>query len=287
MVESRRGLRQDGRMNTPQSLSGNPKPYGACAPNALQRAVICAAHRTGLKRGAFRPTMSRLVNLFGEGPIDATYQGASFRFYHQDSGTERGALFNPNYNQTELDFLRAHTPEGGTFIDVGANVGIYALALAHHIGTNGTVVAIEPHPLANERLAFNKAASQFRNLVIVAAAAGDTEGTVTLATDIDNLGASSVSESQGGIKVPAHKLLTILQHAGVAHVDALKIDVEGYEDRVLISFFRDAPQSLWPRAIAIEHLEHDVWRQDCIADMVSRGYIITGKTRSNTLLVRS
>ncbi|MBY0382602.1 MAG: FkbM family methyltransferase, partial [Xanthobacteraceae bacterium] len=142
-------------------------------------------------------------------------------------------------------------------------------------------------PLANERLAFNKAASKFRNVTLVAAAAGDSEGTLTLETDLDNLGASSVSESQGGIKVPAHQLLTILQNAGVTHVDALKIDVEGYEDRVLISFFRDAPQSLWPRAVAIEHLEHDVWQQDCIADMVARGYIITGKTRSNTLLVRT
>lgn len=272
---------------TGQPANNNAKPYGACAPNAFQRAVICAARNSGLRRGAFRPTMSRLVDLFGEGPIDATYQGASFRFYHQDSGTERGALFNPSYNQTELDFLRAHTPVGGTFIDVGANVGIYALALAHHAGPDGTVVAIEPHPLANARLAFNKAASQARNVIIVAAAAGDTEGTLTLATDIDNLGASSVSESQGGIKVPAHRLLTILQNADVSHIDALKIDVEGYEDRVLVGFFRDAPQSLWPRAVAIEHLEHGVWRQDCIADMVARGYIITGKTRSNTLLVRS
>src|ERR1700761_5934866 len=184
--------------------NGKPTPYGACAPNAFQRAVISVAHHSGLKRGAFRPMMSRLVNLFGAGPVDATYQGASFRFYHQDSGTERGALFNPSYNQAELDFLRAHVPESGVFIDVGANVGIYALALAHHIGPSGTVVAIEPHPPANERLAFNKAASKFRNVIIVAAAAGDSEGTLTLQTDIDNLGASSVSESQGGIKVPAH-----------------------------------------------------------------------------------
>ncbi|MBY0381055.1 MAG: FkbM family methyltransferase, partial [Xanthobacteraceae bacterium] len=169
-------------MSTLPSQSGSQKPYGACAPNALQRAVICAAHRSGLKRGAFRPTMSRLVNLFGAGPIDATYQGASFRFYHQDSGTERGALFNPNYNQAELDFLRAHVPQGGTFIDVGANVGIYGLALAHHVGPDGTVVAIEPHPLANERLAFNKAASKFRNVTLVAAAVGDSEGTLTLET---------------------------------------------------------------------------------------------------------
>ncbi len=55
---------------------------------------------------------------------------------------------------------------------------------------------------------------------------------------------------------------------------------------MLIAFFRDAPQSLWPKAVAIEHLERDVWQHNCIDDMIARGYAVAGKTRSNTLLVR-
>ena len=51
-------------------------------------------------------------------------------------------------------------------------------------------------------------------------------------------------------------------------------------------FFREAPESLWPRAVAIEHLERKDWLHDCIKDMVGLGYGIAGKTRSNTLLVR-
>jgi len=54
---------------------------------------------------------------------------------------------------------------------------------------------------------------------------------------------------------------------------------------VLIGFFRDAPPALWPRAIAIEHLSRDDWADDCLADMLTRGYVETGRTRSNTLLV--
>ena len=54
--------------------------------------------------------LSRLINLLRAGPLDVPYQGASFRFYHQASATERGALFNPDYNIEELDFLRAHAP---------------------------------------------------------------------------------------------------------------------------------------------------------------------------------
>src|SRR5947199_9202891 len=105
----------------------SPAPFGALAPNAAQRAVIAVAQRSRLKRGAFRPMLSRLLNLLRAGPIDVEYQGAAFRFYHQSSATERGALFNPDYNTEELDFLRAHVRPGGIFLDVGANAGTYAL----------------------------------------------------------------------------------------------------------------------------------------------------------------
>jgi hypothetical protein len=72
----------------------------------------------------------------------------------------------------------------------------------------------------------------------------------------------------------------------VPRVDSLKIDVEGYEDRVLIGFFAHAPQALWPRAVVIEHLSRNEWLSDCLADMLARGYVAAGKTRSNTLLLR-
>ena len=247
------------------------------------------AHRSRLKRGAFRPMLSRLVNLLRAGPVDVPYQGASFRFYHQASATERGALFNPAYNIEELDFLRAHVPAGGVFVDVGANVGTYALALARHVGAGGKVIAIEPHPVTHARLAFNNTASGTTQVRLVAAAAGPADGELLIETDGDNLGASHIvsGEASGkAIKVPSLRLQRILEEAGVAHVDALKIDVEGFEDRVLTGFFTDAPQALWPRAIVIEHLSKDEWLDDCIADMRARGYIETGKTRSNTLLAR-
>jgi FkbM family methyltransferase len=264
-------------------------PFGAFAPTRAQAAIISLAHRSRLKRGAFRPMLSRLVNLLRAGPVDVPYQGASFRFYHQASATERGALFNPDYNLEELEFLRAHAPRGGVFVDVGANVGTYAMALARQVGSGGKVIAIEPHPVTHARLAFNRAASGFTQVDLVAAAAGPSDGELLIETDGDNLGASRIvsGEPTGhAIRVPSLRLQRILGDAGVDHVDALKIDVEGFEDRVLTGFFRDAPQSLWPRAVVIEHLSRNEWLDDCIADMRARGYAETGRTRSNTLLLR-
>ena len=95
---------------TPGSAAASAPPYGTLAPNAAQRFLSDLARGSRLRRGAFRPMMSRLVNLCGARPIDTLYQGAPFRLHHQASATERGALFNPDYNLEELDFLRAHTP---------------------------------------------------------------------------------------------------------------------------------------------------------------------------------
>jgi FkbM family methyltransferase len=267
----------------------SPAPFGAFAPNAAQAAIISLARRTGLKRGAFRPMLSRMINLLRSGPLDVPYQGASFRFYHQASATERGALLNPDYNIEELDFLRAHTPKGGVFVDVGANVGTYAMPMARHVGEAGTVIAIEPHPVTHARLAFNNAASRFTQVKLVAAAVGASDGELMIETDGDNLGASHIvtgDASGKAIKVPSLRLQRILEQAGASHVDALKIDVEGYEDRALMPFFTQAPHSLWPRAVVIEHLSRNEWLADCIADMLARGYREAGKTRSNTLLLR-
>jgi FkbM family methyltransferase len=247
-----------------------------------QRLLLALVQHTKLKRGAFRPMMSRLL---GNNPVDTTYQGARFRLHHRYSGTERGALFNPEYNIEELNFLRANTPKGGVFVDVGANVGTFSVVMALHVGEAGRVIAVEPHPTALSRLAFNAGELPFRNVTLVKAAVGDEEGELSIATDESNLGASRIEAK--GIKVPSRLLASVLADVGVEKVDTLKIDVEGYEDRVLIPFFRKADPALWPSAVAIEHLEQAGWAGDCIGDMVKRGYSVAGRTRSNTFLKKA
>jgi FkbM family methyltransferase len=270
--------------NDPASL-----PFGAFAPTRAQAAIIAMVHRLRVRRGVFRPMLSRLINRLRAGPIDVQFHGASFRLFHQTSATERGALFNPDYNREELDFLQGHTPAGGVFVDLGANVGTYAMVMARHVGPSGTVIAIEPHPVTLARLAFNRAASRLAHVDIVAAAVGACDGALMIGTDRDNLAASRVvsNEERGSaIRVPSRRLQRIIIEAGVDHVDSLKIDVEGFEDRVLTGFFAEAPQNLWPRAVVIEHLSRNEWLKDCIAGMRSLGYSESRRNRSNTMLVR-
>jgi hypothetical protein len=81
-------------------------------------------------------------------------------------------------------------------------------------------------------------------------------------------------------------LLAIVQVAGRTRIDAMKIDVEGYEDRVLIPFFREAPSYLWPRRILME-VEHAArWESDCLRTLVDAGYRVTPIGKKDVLLSR-
>ncbi len=71
---------------------------------------------------------------------------------------------------------------------------------------------------------------------------------------------------------------------GVTRIDLLKIDIEGFEDRASMPFFRKTERSLWPKAISIEHAGRAHWAEDCRAFMTANGYSVYKTTEYNTLL---
>jgi hypothetical protein len=64
----------------------------------------------------------------------------------------------------------------------------------------------------------------------------------------------------------------------------LKIDIEGFEDRAMMPFLRDAPRSLLPAAILIEDSHANNWASDLMAALTSAGYKITTRKRDDLLL---
>jgi FkbM family methyltransferase len=212
----------------------SPVPFGGFAPNAAQAAIIALAQRSPLKRGAFRPMLSRLVNLLRAGPIDVQYQGAAFRFHHQASATERGALFNPGYNTEELEFLRAHLPVGGVLIDAGANVGALTLVMACLVGNEGRVFAFEPGPELFVKLQTNLALNSdiADRAVLYQCGLSDEVATLRWQECASNRGNAFLSKSEGKVVVPVN-LLDEIPELNEAKVRFIKIDVEGMELRVL------------------------------------------------------
>ena len=69
-------------------------------------------------------------------------------------------------------------------------------------------------------------------------------------------------------------------------IDALKIDVEGYEDRVLMPFFARASRELWPRRVFMEHRHQHLWQQNLIKHMKANGYVVAWSSQHDTFLTR-
>jgi FkbM family methyltransferase len=123
---------------------------------------------------------------------------------------------------------------GHVFIDVGAHMGLYTLWAAKIVGEDGLVVAIEPHPINCCMLLHNVQINGLKNVIVVNAAAWSdtTECKMWLAPES---GGHSVTEhvSSTYIVVRARALDDILREFNIAHVDFIKIDVEGAEVHVL------------------------------------------------------
>jgi hypothetical protein len=73
------------------------------------------------------------------------------------------------------------------------------------------------------------------------------------------------------------------EEARLERIDALKIDIEGYEDRALLPFFAEASKSLWPRLLILERSERD-WATDLMGALTKSGYRQTLTTQRNYVM---
>ncbi|PWS39198.1 hypothetical protein DFH01_08170 [Falsiroseomonas bella] len=123
---------------------------------------------------------------------------------------------------------------GMTFVDAGANIGAYTLPAARLVGPEGRVVSFEAHPVTYRLLARNVAENGLANVLALNEALGEEAGTLTLAFTAANPGETHVAaDGETGAQVPVTPLDAALTARGVAGVDYLKIDVEGFELPVL------------------------------------------------------
>jgi FkbM family methyltransferase len=228
--------------------------------------------------------LRRIVLTRGQSIIDALVDGLKLRLYMKDNVSERKFLFMPQFcDPYERGLLKQTLTEGSIFVDVGANAGVYTLTAAGKVGDSGRVLSIEPNPVVLERLVFNAGLNKFdKRIITEQSGVSDTEGSFDLTLDDSNLGGSSLvaERSSRKIHVVCHKLLSIVHKHQLSRIDALKIDIEGAEDKALVPFFAEAPRSLYPKIIIVENSPED-WKQDLPAALKAAGYTLQKTTRMN------
>jgi FkbM family methyltransferase len=271
------------------------RPFGDFAPSGLARWVIDRTR--GLPEGwagrrlalmLRRLAMKTLKGL----PLDLETFGVRMRLYPYKNVCERRILFTPQYFDTdELKILTSRIADGFTFIDVGSNVGWYALSVAREAGAVPTrILAVEPQPEIFDRLIYNIRQNPSCTIKAVDCAVADKTGELTLFLDPLNRGEASLkivnSSQTDAIRVPAVTLLDLLSREGLTRIDALKLDVEGAEDLVLDPFFRDAPASLYPGLFIVANVP-ERWQIDVVKLLKGRGYRQILETKMNLVFERS
>lgn len=143
------------------------------------------------------------------------------------------ALVNAHgmYDYNNMQLIKLALAGGGTFVDVGANVGAYTLIASEQ--PRARVVAYEPHPATFERLRQNLVRNARDGVVAVCAAVGDHDGEISLSDTPGDPTTHAVDiAGPGTIRVPLLRLDGDLARRGLAP-DVVKIDVEGFEFDVL------------------------------------------------------
>src|SRR3954451_6647636 len=204
-------------------------PWGTHAPDAYERVVLAMTRAMpdnwlGLRLAILFRRLA--IGRIGEGCRDTTLWGARLRLYPRRNGCEKNALFTPQmFDTVERRVLaEAVRRKAGafTFVDIGANVGLYSLYLAS-CGDVRTL-AIEPQPGILERLRFHLAANPSAKVDVRPVALSDREGEVTLVLNESDSGGTHIDKAgldQSGkhITVPSKPLLVLLSEAGITAID--------------------------------------------------------------------
>ena len=226
--------------------------------------------------------------------VDMELFGAKMRLYQRDNASEKRALFAPQFYDLEDRLALAGLAEdGAVFVDIGANIGLYSFSVARHFAAfkDTKIVSVEPHPEIHRRLAFNRSLNPSLPINLFQGGIGAKEDEMQLLTGDGNLGQTRIlredeAEHPESITVPIITLTALCEKFDLQRIDGMKVDVEGFEEAVLLPFFENAPDALLPRLIVIEDNRKE-WVTDILAAAASRGYRLAKKTHMNLLLERN
>jgi FkbM family methyltransferase len=225
------------------------------------RALERSAHERPLARALLGP----LLRWLQRGDIVVIYGlGAGLRMsmrWLPVSHAHLGSIAFGNLEPSVQEAMLRHLPRGGTFYDVGANLGFFALLGALMTGPEGRVIAFEPAPDNADAVRHNASINALHNVEVVEKAVAERTGEARLQvvddqswSKLEAYGAHPGTEQV--ITVPIVSLDDALADGELPPPDVIKIDVEGAELAVLEGMARTLAEHR-PAIICELHDTHD------------------------------
>ena len=220
------------------------------------------------------------------------YEGKLFKLYPLDNSIDGKIILNSKkLEKKELFYLKnLKKSSPSIFFDIGANSGFYSIMTSNFGFTK--IYSFEPLNKMINRLKDNIKLNNLENLIeIIKFPIGESNRFANIYKSDNNLGGTSLLCSNQRIKESKLEMITLLSFVNqrnINQIDAIKIDIEGYEDRVLDNFFNNSPKTLYPQLIIIEHTSSNEWLSNIIIDLINKfNYAIIDKTRSNSILKKN
>jgi FkbM family methyltransferase len=127
---------------------------------------------------------------------------------------------------------------GDIVVDAGANIGIMTLLFAKLSGKHGKVYSFEPNPLIYKDLRDAIQRSSYSNISSHMLALGEEQGELILSVPESNLGLGTLirasSEKCCNYNVAVTTLSEFASLKQIKQINLLKIDVEGFEHKLLL-----------------------------------------------------
>ncbi|MCL6707057.1 FkbM family methyltransferase [Pseudomonas sp. R2.Fl] len=270
---------------TPPPAFDSDSPWGRYRPALPTALALCLSHVVPAFLAPLTKALRRSVKYERTEPLDLMIWGLKLRLLPRGNISEEKLYTAPQlFDREEFAFVRERIKPGTVFLDVGANAGIYSFWASRCQAGRGRILAVEPDPEMRRRLSFN-AATNGLPIELQPFALSDRDGTAEFHINPNQRGTNSLEtglDDNGGDvvqTVEVRTLLSLLQAAGVATVDLMKIDIEGHEMPVLRHFFAHAPRSLWPKAMISEYNRKTA--DDLRALMEGCGYRVARQTGLN------
>jgi FkbM family methyltransferase len=155
-----------------------------------------------------------------------------------DDAVCRCIYFTGDYDRKIAWLCRKLLRPGDTAIDVGANLGVITLAMAKFVGPFGRVHCFEPNPKMQNLLRQSIDRSH-QNITLHKIALGAADAELELHIPPDNIGAGSFvsyreTPDAETVKCQVRRLADIIEAEGITDIRLVKIDVEGFENEVLL-----------------------------------------------------
>lgn len=141
-------------------------------------------------------------------------------------------LYMTGIHELEVtNLVKKIVKEGMTVVDIGANIGYYALLTANLVGESGRVFAFEPSPDNYSLLTRNIEVNNYKNVTPVKKAISNKTGTAKLFLCPDNKGDHRLWDSPEGrewVEIETTTLDKFFENHNPA-IGVIKMDIEGAE----------------------------------------------------------